>query len=117
MDATDAQARALRKRQTDAEAILWSKLRNRQLEGVKFRRQVPILGYIADFASLGAKLIIELDGGQHSETIEEDSKRTRELEAVGFVVLRFWNVDVFTNLDGVMTTIHSVLRPEEYMVI
>jgi very-short-patch-repair endonuclease len=116
MDTTDAQARALRKRQTDAESILWSKLRNRQLEGFKFRRQVPLLGYIADFASHDAKLIIELDGGQHSETVDADDKRTRELEAVGFVVLRFWNADVFTNLDGVLTTIHAILRPNEYMV-
>jgi very-short-patch-repair endonuclease len=117
MQTTDAQARALRKRQTDAEAILWSRLRNRQLEGFKFRRQVPLLGYIADFVSHDAKLIIELDGGQHAEQVEADQKRTRDLEAAGFLVLRFWNADIFTNLDGVLTTIHATLRPAEYTVL
>ncbi len=117
MQTTDAQARALRKRQTDAEAILWSRLRNRQLEGFKFRRQVPLLGYIADFVSHDAKLIIELDGGQHAEQVEADQKRTLDLEAAGFLVLRFWNADIFTNLDGVLTTIHATLRPTEYTVL
>ena len=119
MDATHSQARALRKSQTDAEAILWSRLRNRQIAGRKSRRQVPLLGYVADFASLDAKLIIELDGGQHAEQeqLEADEKRTRTLEAVGFIVLRFWNADVFTNLDGVLETIHATLKPEEYIVL
>ena len=117
MDTTHAQARALRKLQTDAEAILWSRLRNRQMAGRKFRRQVPLLGYFADFASLDAKLIIELDGGQHAEQVEADEKRTRALEAVGFIVLRFWNADIFTDLDGVLDTIHATLTPEEYMVL
>jgi len=117
MDTTHTQARALRKSQTDAEAILWSRLRNRQVAGRKFRRQVPLLGYIADFASLDSKLIIELDGGQHAEQVEADERRTRELEAVGFIVLRFWNADVFSNLDGVLETIHATLKPEEYTVL
>jgi very-short-patch-repair endonuclease len=117
MDTTHAQARALRKLQTDAEAILWSRLRNRQMAGRKFRRQVPLLGYIADFASLDAKLIIELDGGQHAENVDEDEKRTRALEAIGFFVLRFWNADVFTNLDAVLDTIHATLKPEEYTIL
>jgi very-short-patch-repair endonuclease len=114
MDATHRQAKALRKSQTDAEAILWSRLRNRQMAGRKFRRQVPLLGYIADFASLDAKLIIELDGSQHAEQVEKDDARTRQLEAAGFLVLRFWNADVFTNLDGVLDAIHRVLKPDEY---
>ena len=117
MDTTHAQARALRKLQTDAEAILWSRLRNRQMAGRKFRRQVPLLGYVADFASLDAKVIIELDGGQHAEQAEADEKRTRALEAVGFLVVRFWNADVFTNLEGVMETIRATLKPEEYTVV
>lgn len=117
MDTTHAQARALRKLQTDAEAILWSRLRNRQLAGRKFRRQVPLLEYVADFASLDAKLIIELNGGQHADQVEADEKRTRTFEAIGFIVLRFWNADVFTNLEGVLETIHATLKPEEYTVL
>jgi very-short-patch-repair endonuclease len=115
MDTTHA--RALRKSQTDAEAILWSRLRNRQMAGRKFRRQVPLLGYVADFASLDAKVIIELDGGQHAEQLEADEKRTRALEAVGFIVLRFWNADVLANLEGVLETIHATLKPEDYTVV
>jgi very-short-patch-repair endonuclease len=117
MDTTHAQARALRKLQTTAEAILWSRLRNRQMAGRKFRRQVPLLGYVADFASLDAKVVIELDGGQHSEQLEADEKRTRALEAVGFLVLRFWNADVLVNLEGVLETIHATLKPEDYTVV
>ena len=117
MDTTHAQAWALRKLQTDAEAILWSRLRNRQMSGRKFRRQVPLLGYVADFASLDAKLIIELDGGQHAERVEADEKRTKALESAGFLVLRFWNADIFTNLESVLETIHATLKPEEYTVL
>jgi len=117
MDASHAQARALRKLQTDAEAVLWSRLRNRQLAGRKFRRQVPLLGYVADFASLDAKVIIEFDGGQHAEQLEADAKRTRALEAAGFLVLRFWNADVLANLEGVLETIHAILKPEDYTVV
>jgi very-short-patch-repair endonuclease len=117
MDSTQARARTLRKSQTDAEAILWSRLRNRQMAGRKFRRQVPLLGFVADFASLDAKLIIELDGGQHAEQVEADEKRTRALEAVGFLVLRFWNEDVFANLESVLETIRATLKPEEYTVV
>ncbi len=117
MDTTHAQARALRKLQTDAEAILWSRLRIRQLAGRKFCRQVPLLEYVADFASLDAKLIIELNGGQHADQVEADEKRTRTFEAIGFIVLRFWNADVFTNLEGVLETIHATLKPEEYTVL
>jgi very-short-patch-repair endonuclease len=117
MDASHAQARALRKLQTDAEAVLWSRLRNRQLAGRKFRRQVPLLGYVADFASFDAKVIIELDGGQHAEQTEADERRTRALEAVGFLVLRFWNGDVLANLEGVLETIHATLKPEDYTIV
>lgn len=114
MITSHVRAKQLRKSQTDAEAILWSRLRGRQLAGRKFRRQVPLLGYIADFASLEAKIIVELDGGQHTEQVEKDTRRTRDLEAAGYIVLRFWNVDVFTNLDGVLATIHASLEPDEY---
>ena len=117
MNTTRAQARVLRKVQTDAEAILWSRLRNRQMAGRKFRRQVTLLGYVADFASLDAMVIIELDGGQHAEQSEADEKRTRALEAVGFLVLRFWNAEVLTNLESVLETIHATLKPEHYTVV
>lgn len=117
MDTTHAQARALRKSQTDAEAVLWSRLRNRQMAERKFRRQVPLLSYVVDFASFDAKIVIELDGGQHAEQLEADEKRIRALEATGFLVLRFWNGDVLANLEGVLETIHATLKPEDYTIV
>lgn len=109
-------SRILRRNQTETEARLWSRLRNRQLDGRKFRRQFPIGGYIADFVSIEAKLVIELDGGQHSDAVEYDAKRTAEFEASGFFVLRFWNADVARDIESVLATIHATLRPEEYGV-
>ncbi len=106
-------ARKLRKEQTDAERRLWWNLRNRQLEGWKFRRQFAVGDYIADFVCIDAKLIVELDGGQHSEQIQYDEQRTRELEKAGFVVLRFWNNDVLTNSEGVIEEILRMLHPTE----
>jgi very-short-patch-repair endonuclease len=101
--------RQLRQRQTDAESALWARLRNFRLEGVKFRRQHPAGNYVVDFASLDAKLIIEIDGGQHNEAtkIEEDNKRTKWLESKGFEVIRFWNSDIFENIDGVLEKIQE----------
>jgi very-short-patch-repair endonuclease len=107
-------ARELRKNQTEAEAILWSRLRNRKLVGIKFRRQVPIQGYVADFAALSAHLVIELDGGQHSERSEYDEARTKVFESAGFLVLRFWNSQVHEDLDGVLESIRAAMRPDEY---
>jgi very-short-patch-repair endonuclease len=103
--------RELRRNQSDAESILWARMRNSRFEGVKFRRQHPLGNYIVDFASLDAKLIIEVDGGQHNESgmIEEDKQRTKWLESKGFKVLRFWNSDVFENLDGVLEKIRESL--------
>ena len=89
-------ARSMRADSTKAENVLWQALRNKQLEGLKFKRQVPLDGYILDFVCFDAKLIIEVDGGQHSE-----SKRDRHFEAAGFKVLRLWNDEVLRNLDGV----------------
>jgi very-short-patch-repair endonuclease len=94
-------ARQLRRSQTDAEKLLWSKLRNRALYGYKFRRQVPVGNYIADFLCQEAMLIVELDGGQHAEQQDDDQRRTRWLESQGFDVMRFWNNDVLWNIDGV----------------
>ncbi|MHB8528923.1 MAG: endonuclease domain-containing protein [Caulobacteraceae bacterium] len=103
-------ARALRADQTDAERKLWSALCNRQLEGFKFRRQLPIDRYFADFACVEAKLVVELDGSQHIDQAAYDAERTRVLEACGWRVLRFWNNDVLENVDGVGVTILAELR-------
>jgi very-short-patch-repair endonuclease len=116
MKSPKAFARSLRKNQTDPEAILWSRLRNRQIAGVKFRRQVPIQGYVVDFAALSAHLVIELDGGQHSDRTEYDENRTKALEAAGFHVLRFWNLDILHHLDGVLHVIDETLKPDEYPI-
>ncbi|PXA89934.1 endonuclease [Caulobacter sp. D4A] len=107
-----AMARRLRRDQTDAERLLWSVLRGRRLDGFKFRRQVPIDRYVADFVCVEARLIVELDGGQHAEDAGRayDAARTEVLEACGYVVLRFWNDAVRYELDGVGDEILSVLR-------
>ncbi|HEY1383955.1 MAG TPA: endonuclease domain-containing protein [Dongiaceae bacterium] len=93
-------ARELRKNMTDAERAMWRLLRQRQIKGLRFRRQVPIDHYIADFACLEARLITEVDGGQHSES-RSDKTRDAYLRSQGFQVLRFWNNDVLANPDGV----------------
>jgi very-short-patch-repair endonuclease len=102
-------ARQLRRDQTDAEQRLWAKLRDRQLGGVKFRRQHPIGPFVADFCCPQRKLVVELDGGQHSEEVAADEKRSRFLEAQGYRVLRFWNHDVLGNTDGVLERIAEAL--------
>ena len=93
----------LRRNQTHVERLLWRAPRDRQLGGMKFRRQVPIGAYIVDFLCLEAMLIIELDGGQH--TSETDEPRQTWLEQQGYRVLRFWNNEVTENLVGVLTVI------------
>lgn len=98
-------ARTLRREQTDAERKLWWALRARRLEGFKFKRQVPIGRYIADFMCFECKLIVELDGSQHLAQVAYDEARTRWLEAQGYRVVRFWNVDVLLNTDRVMEEI------------
>jgi very-short-patch-repair endonuclease len=96
----------------DAEKKLWYHLRRRKIAGYRFRRQVPIAGYIADFACLSARLIIEVDGGQHNEPDNEilDTKRTVWLEARGYRVLRFWNSSVLSEIDSVTETIFNALE-------
>ena len=103
-------ARALRN-STDAERILWSELRDHRLNGASFRRQVPIATYIADFVCHAAKLVIELDGGQHFSDAQEavDARRSAIIEAKGFRVLRFSNHDVMTNRVGVLETIATAI--------
>lgn len=99
-------ARQLRAASTDAEKLLWSKLRSRQFE-VKFVRQFPIGPFVADFACRSAHLVIELDGGQHNREI--DANRTALIEAHGYRVIRFWNNDVIENLEGVCEAIVNEL--------
>jgi very-short-patch-repair endonuclease len=103
-------ARRLRKRPTDAELKLWSALRHRQIEGYRFRRQVPIGDFVADFACLSEKLIIEVDGGQHDTDRVMDDARTAWLELRGYRVIRFWNNDVLGNLEGVVRMILAALQ-------
>ena len=102
-------ARRLRVGQTDAEQKLWYHLRNRQLQGWKFRRQHRIDRYIADFACPDAGLIVELDGSRHGEQRTYDEARTRKLETMGYRVLRFWDNDVLTNIEGVLEVILEAL--------
>jgi very-short-patch-repair endonuclease len=104
-------ARTLRKNSTDAERILWSELRDHRLNGAGFRRQVPIANYIADFMCHAAKLVIELDGGQHFSDAQEsaDAERSAIIETKGFRVLRFSNQDVVTNRAGVLETIAAAV--------
>jgi len=101
-------ARQLRRNQTDAERKLWSRLRAAQL-GVKFRRQHPVAGYYADFCCIEHRLIVELDGGQHVEQQAYDEQRTKDLQAAGFRVLRFWNDDALLRTDDVLAAIVQAL--------
>jgi very-short-patch-repair endonuclease len=103
--------RALRRNSTDAERILWSELRNHRLDGAGFRRQAPIENYVADFICHAAKLVIEIDGGQHfSDQAERaDAARTAVIEARGFMVLRFTNRDLMKNRTGVLETIAAAV--------
>lgn len=108
--ARTALARALRGQMTDAERRLWSRLRDRQLNGFRFRRQHPIGPYVVDFACLESKLIVEVDGGQHNGSLR-DVERDARLIAAGFRVLRVWNNDVAGNLAGVCDVILAALGP------
>ena len=105
-------ARRLRRNQTDAERVLWFRLRDRRLNGLKFRRQMPIKSYVVDFCCESARLVIEIDGGQHVERRAEDEKRTFDLETYGYLVLRFWNNEVLKNIDGVLETIVATASQE-----
>jgi very-short-patch-repair endonuclease len=106
----DERARRLRKSMTDAERVLWRYLRLRQLDGHKFRRQVPIGPYIADFVCLKAMLLIEVDGGQHADAVIYDSARDEFMRGQGYRILRFWNNDVLGNPEGVWDSIASELN-------
>jgi very-short-patch-repair endonuclease len=105
-------ARELRKNANEAEQRLWSYLRGGQLNGHKFRRQHALGDYIGDFVCLSARLIVEVDGDTHGNDERErlDAKRTESLERTGYEVIRFWNDDVFNNMDGILETIWSALQ-------
>jgi very-short-patch-repair endonuclease len=105
-------AKRMRGNATNAEAQLWKHLRRHPMSGSHFRRQVVVGPYIADFACMAARVIIEVDGSQHGElsNMLRDDVRTKWFEAEGYRVLRFWNSDVFANLEGVLDTIHAALN-------
>ncbi|RWC02302.1 MAG: endonuclease domain-containing protein [Mesorhizobium sp.] len=96
--------RSMRRESTEAEDRLWHELRGRRLDRIKFRRQVPIGRFIADFVCAEARLIVEIDGSQHADS-NHDRIRDAELKARGFRVLRFWNDDVLRDLNAVCDTI------------
>lgn len=104
-------SRELRKNMTDAERLLWSKIRRRQLRGRQFYRQKPIGNYIVDFYCPSAKLIIELDGGQHftEEGKEKDKIRDSHLRNLGLKIRRYSDIDVLKNIDGVLRDINGLL--------
>jgi very-short-patch-repair endonuclease len=102
-------ARELRKTPTDAERKLWHYIRDKQIEGFRFRRQRPIGNYIVDFICLEAKLVVELDGGQHAEQQQYDAKRTDYLVAEGLLVWRYWNNEVMQNIEDVLEDIRAKL--------
>ena len=102
-------ARTMRADATMAETVLWQAIRNRQLDGFKFKRQVPLDGYILDFVCFDARLIIEVDGFQHAEN-RRDLARDTFFCGQGFRILRFWNEEVVKNLDAVCLAILAELR-------
>ena len=104
-----AAARKQRRTSTDVERKLWHRIRDKQLEGYRFRRQRPIGKYIVDFICLDAKLIVELDGGQHAEGAAYDETRTAFLESLSYRVLRFWNNEVIENIEGVLERLRGEL--------
>jgi very-short-patch-repair endonuclease len=106
-------AKQLRRNSTDAERNLWSNIRNRQLEGWKFRRQLPVGQYIVDFACAELRLIVEIDGGQHAEQINYDLNRTNFLQSKGYQVIRYWNNEVLGNIEGVLEALTLALSQRE----
>src|SRR5467141_2136911 len=114
VNGADACARTLRQNMTEAERRIWQILRLNRMKGCKFRRQVPIGPYIADFVcptlcAKGARLIVEIDGGQHDRSSPRETERSGFLQREGYRILRFWNDEVLANLDGVHQTIAAAL--------
>ena len=106
---TITHARRLRTAMTDAEQRLWQSLRLRQFDGYEFRRQHPMGHYVVDFVCVEAKLVVEVDGGQHSERQDYDASRTEWLRQRGFRVVRFWNHEVMNNIEAVKAAIWEAL--------
>ena len=106
-------ARELRRNQNSAEICMWSILRAHRMAGFKFRRQLAVGRYIADFVCLRARLVIEVDGDIHGDDHHEalDAKRTQDIEGMGYRVIRFWNHEVLTATDDVRAAIYSALGP------
>ena len=102
-------SRKLRASQTEAETKLWNRIRNRQISGFKFVRQEPIGRYICDFVCREQGIVIEVDGGQHLES-KRDEIRDQYLADQGYRVMRFWNNDVLSNIDGVLMVLDKALR-------
>ena len=99
-------AKAMRAAPTDAERKLWSLVRAGRIEGLKFKRQVPLDGYVLDFVCFETRMILEADGGQHFQS-DRDAKHDAHFAKIGFVTLRFWNTDILTNPDGVVAAIRA----------
>ena len=106
-------ARSLRQNLTNAECLLWSRLRRRQLSGFKFRRQHMIGSYICDFVCSEARIVIELDGSQHLDQASYDATRDRFLRSQGYRVLRFWNGNVMNQTESIMETIVAALHRQD----
>ena len=108
-------ARNLRKNSTIQERRLWNLLKNRQFHNLKFKRQQPIGDYIVDFICKEAKIIIEIDGGQHNEpeNIEYDKTRTEYLNTLGYKVVRFWNNEIYENIEGVVLRLKEEINPHQ----
>ncbi len=111
---TRTRAQSLRRKFTDAERILWSRIKGKQRRGWQFRAQHPVSPYILDFAVVPQRIGVELDGATHSAPDERrhDERRQASLESRGWTILRFWNHEVYDNLDGVLRTIADVLPPK-----
>ena len=109
-------ARTLRRNTTDAERILWRHLRDRRLGGFKFRRQLAIEPYIVDFACLESKLIVEADGGQHTDQEKSDAGRSEHLERMGYRVLRFWNHEILNDIESVLDRILGSLKKSPHPI-
>jgi very-short-patch-repair endonuclease len=108
-DSAHGRARTLRQNMTEAERRVWQVLRSQQMKGFKFRRQVPIGRYIADFVCHEARLIVEIDGGQHDRSSPREAERTGFLQNQGYRIVRFWNNEILANLEGVHQTIADEL--------
>ena len=105
-------ARTFRQNQTDAELAFWHVVKAKRFHGYKFRRQHPVGPFYADFACIEHMLVVEIDGGQHAEN-KKDAERTAYLESKGFEVIRFWNNDVLSNMEGMLHTLSLTLSRRE----